>query len=285
MPGKTHVQSWDAAPGRWTFASASPDADLGDSVAEFWEVEGRLAPFRERVLPNGCLELMVNLGPMHETVSGTQRTRWDHSWFSGLHEESIEIESKVGTHLVSARLRPLGAWMFFGESAANAANAVVDLDVFLHGGAAALRAELLSVSTPAERFEVLEGFLRRRLPDAATPSAFVSAAVEQIENAHGNLRVSSLHEDLGVSRKHLTVRFAREIGIPPKSYAQLRRFVWTLARLRQSESVDWAQLAAVAGYSDQSHLVRDFQRVAAASPTEFLRTRSPDNTALLEDMR
>jgi len=96
------------------------------------------------------------------------------------------------------------------------------------------------------------------------------------------VRVSELHEDLGVSRKHLTVAFTRAMGIPPKAYAQVRRFVWALGRLQESESVDWAKLAAGAAYADQSHLVRDFRRVADASPTEFLRKRSPDNTALLE---
>jgi methylphosphotriester-DNA--protein-cysteine methyltransferase len=69
----------------------------------------------------------------------------------------------------------------------------------------------------------------------------------------------------------------------PKAYARLQRFVWTLARLRESTSVEWPRLAAAAGYSDQSHLVRDFRRFASASPTEFLRTRTPDSTALLDE--
>jgi methylphosphotriester-DNA--protein-cysteine methyltransferase len=87
-----------------------------------------------------------------------------------------------------------------------------------------------------------------------------------------------------VSRKHLWLRFTRELGLSPKAYARLRRFVWTLARLRESTSVEWPRLAAAAGYSDQAHLVRDFRRAAFASPTEFLRARTPDSTALLEEV-
>lgn len=72
------------------------------------------------------------------------------------------------------------------------------------------------------------------------------------------------------------------MGMSPKRYANLRRFVWTVAQLRERSQVDWSRLALEAGYADQSHMVRDFKRVAEASPTAFLRQRSPDNTALLE---
>jgi methylphosphotriester-DNA--protein-cysteine methyltransferase len=112
----------------------------------------------------------------------------------------------------------------------------------------------------------------------------VCEAARRIEEAHGNLRIASIHGDLGVSRKQLWLRFGRELGLSPKAYAQLHRFVWTLARLRESTSVEWPRLAAAAGYSDQAHLVRDFRRAASASPTEFLRTRTPDSTALLDEV-
>jgi AraC-like DNA-binding protein len=284
MPGSPRVLNLAAFVGEWTFASASPDPDVAGVVVEYWEVEGRLAPFREKVLPNGCLEVMIDLGPAHRLIDRGRSTVWDRSWFSGLHERAIEIESDSGTHLVSARLSPPGAYAAFGEAAARAANSVLDLESFAGAGAAALRADLLAASTPAHRFAILESFLRDRRSSHAA-SSFVAAAVAQIDREHGRLRVSEIHEALGVSRKHLTLTFTREIGVAPKSYARIRRFVWTLDQLRQSDSVDWAALAVDAGYADQSHLVRDFRRVAGARPTEFLRARSPDNTALLEEAR
>jgi methylphosphotriester-DNA--protein-cysteine methyltransferase len=112
----------------------------------------------------------------------------------------------------------------------------------------------------------------------------VRETARRIEAAHGNLRIAAIPADLGVSRKQLWLRFTRELGLSPKAYARLQRFVWTLARLRESTSVDWPQLAAAAGYSDQAHLVRDFRRSAFASPTEFLRARTPDSTALLDEV-
>jgi AraC-like DNA-binding protein len=51
--------------------------------------------------------------------------------------------------------------------------------------------------------------------------------------------------------------------------------------LRERDEIDWPALAAEAGYSDQSHLARDFRRVGAASPTEYLRRKAPAADALL----
>jgi AraC-like DNA-binding protein len=284
MPGPIQTLDYQSSPGRWRFASAAPDVVLAGVVQEYWEVEGRLSPFRERVLPNGCIEVMVNLGPPHQLVTPTATSTWERAWYSGLHQRAIVIESLHGTHLVAARLHPLGALRLFGAAVADTVNRVIDLETMLGHSAGELRAGLLEATRPEDRFRLLERFLLPRLgPEGALPSPLVSSAAAAIEAAHGHLRVGSIHADLGVSRKQLWLRFARELGLSPKAYAQLQRFVWTLARLRESTTVDWSRLAAAAGYSDQAHLVRDFRRVAAASPTEFLRTRTPDSTALLDE--
>ena len=284
MPGPVQTLEYEASPGRWRFSSAPPDRPLVGIVQEYWEVEGHLTPFRERVLPNGYTELMVNLGPPHQLVTHAGTSVWEHAWFSGLHERAILIESLDGTHLVSARLHPLGALRLLGPAIAQLVNSVVDLEALLGPPAGELRTLLLASDSAEQRFAHLERFLHQRVTPSVVPSPMVCEAARRIEAAHGNLRIASIPADLGVSRKQLWLRFTRELGLSPKAYARLQRFVWTLARLRESTSVDWPQLAADAGYSDQAHLVRDFRRAAFASPTEFLRARTPDSTALLDEV-
>jgi AraC-like DNA-binding protein len=284
MPEPVETLEYEASPGRWRFSNARPDRALAGIVQEYWEVEGRLSPFRERVLPNGYTELMVNLGPPHQMVTQAGTSVWEWAWFSGLHERAILIESLHGTHLVSARLHPLGALRLLGPGIAKLVNTVVDLETLLGPPAEELRTLLIAADSAEQRFAHLEQFIGRRVTPSVIPSAMVCAAAGRIEEAHGNLRIASIHAGLGVSRKQLWLRFARELGMSPKAYARLQRFVWTLARLRESTSVEWPRLAAAAGYSDQAHLVRDFRRAAFASPTEFLRARTPDSTALLDEV-
>ncbi len=252
-------------------------------MVEYWQVEGELSAFRETLLPNGRVELMVNLGPPHRVLSPGGAGLWERAWVSGLQERALVIESAHGSHLVSARMHPLGAAALLGRRVARTANTVVDLEMFLGPEGLALADRVRAARTPAARFELLEDFLRRSRQSGDPAPDFVCAAASLIERAHGGLHVSQLHQDLGVSRKHLAVSFSRHLGISTKAYAKIRRFIWTLERLRESEAPDWSRLAGEAGYSDQSHLVRDFRRIGAASPTDYLRRWTPDGASLLAD--
>jgi AraC-like DNA-binding protein len=281
MPGPIDEITHTTSLGTWSLVRAQPGPALSGIVHEYWEVKGRLSPFREALLPNGFTEVMFNLGPPHRVFEGAGVGVWERSWFSGLHQRAIFIESLEGTHLISIRLHPLAATQLLGFIAAETANSIVDLESFIGEDAGELRDELVAAANHEVRFVLLERFLRDRKPMTELP-AFVRDAASKIELTHGALRVAELHKELDVSRKHLAVSFTRYLGISAKSYAQIQRFLWTLGKLRDSVEVDWSRLAAEAGYSDQSHLVRDFRGVGAASPTEYLRKFAPDRDALLE---
>jgi hypothetical protein len=116
---------------------------------------------------------MVNLGPPHQLVTHTGASVWERAWFSGLHERAILIESHLGTHLVSARLHPLGALRLLGPPIARLANTVVDLEALLGPPAGELRALLLAGTSAEQRFAQLEQFLLRRISSDVVPSPMV----------------------------------------------------------------------------------------------------------------
>ena len=283
MPGPVQAIELEGAPGAWRLSRADPAPDVTEFVTEYWEVEGQLSAFRETLLPTGRVELMLNLGPVHRVLSDQAPGTWEHAWLSGLQERALVIESLAGTHLVAARLPPLGALELLGPGVPGAVNSVVDLAAVIGADAHSLRDSAMAASGPGERFALLERFLKERVGAREITPSFVRHATRRIEAAHGKVRVSALHDEVTVSRKHLAVSFTRAIGLSAKAYAQIQRFVWTLGQLQERTAVDWSKLASEAGYSDQSHLVRDFRRVGAATPTEYLRRSTPDGKALLSE--
>ncbi len=205
-----HEVEFTADLGAWKFRSAAPGDDLRHVVREYWEVEGSLRPFRETLLPNGACEIMFNLGPVHEVQSDQGRGFWTDAWMSGLHERSRIIESLNGTHLVSAGLHPLGATEILGDALARRANGIARLEDVIGNRANDVRASLMMARSATDRLALVEQFLRDLAKEhGLIVPEFLQHAVHAIEQANGKLRVSELHETLGVSRRHLSVTFAR----------------------------------------------------------------------------
>jgi AraC-like DNA-binding protein len=72
--------------------------------------------------------------------------------------------------------------------------------------------------------------------------------------------------------------FKKQIGLPPKAVARILRFHGIVRRLNRECVTSWADAAAASGYSDQSHLIRDFRRFMGESPGQYLRRARLDGT-------
>jgi AraC-like DNA-binding protein len=75
----------------------------------------------------------------------------------------------------------------------------------------------------------------------------------------------------GLSRRHLKRRFQEVVGLPPKRFARITRFQHALRIFEQGASGQrGAVTAAVCGYADQAHFIRDFGELAGCSPEAHL---------------
>src|SRR6266576_848257 len=87
---------------------------LAPHVEHLWVVRGYLAArWRNMILPDGAMELIVNLGDPQKLCaqdSPAKHTIFRHSWISGERTTPIVIDEIGYVHLVGVRLRAGGAW-------------------------------------------------------------------------------------------------------------------------------------------------------------------------------
>ncbi|MDR7275179.1 helix-turn-helix transcriptional regulator [Catenuloplanes atrovinosus] len=76
---------------------------------------------------------------------------------------------------------------------------------------------------------------------------------------------------LHVSERHLRGLFASGVGLPPRLYTQIERVRTVLAH----PEVPLPEVAALAGYYDQSHMTAEFRRLMGAPPGAFRAGRWP----------
>lgn len=88
------------------------------------------------------------------------------------------------------------------------------------------------------------------------------------ENLDGELRLATLAGVAHMSPFHFARLFKLDTGLPPHQYV-LRRRVERARRLLSRSDLPLHEVARLSGFSDQSHLTRQFGRLIGTTPTLF----------------
>jgi transcriptional regulator GlxA family with amidase domain len=175
---------------------------------------------------------------------------------------AIVVLARSGVTFFGVRFRPGHATRFLDTHASE-----------LSDQQAALRA-ITRVATLAERIAearddrqrtaailstLLDARCRTRAADAR-----VERAVTLIGRAAGNVSVPAVAASVGLGERQLERRFLERLGMGPKRLARIMRFerAWQLLQRGGAQ----AEVAALAGYSDEPHLLRDFRALAGVTP-------------------
>ena len=78
-----------------------------------------------------------------------------------------------------------------------------------------------------------------------------------------------------ISVRQLERRFTRNFGLSPKEWLRVKRFEGSLVKLANDKE-SLANVAADAGYADQSHMTRDYRRATGFTPSQTKEGMSKD---------
>jgi AraC-like DNA-binding protein len=255
--------------------SYAPAPPLLDFVEDIWLYDGYTPPHsRERILPSGTIELVVNLREDELRIYGAAQpercSRFSGALVSGAYGGFFVSDSAEEASIMGVHFRPGGAFPFLGLPAGELADAHVDLETLWGRTAVELRERLCAAATPAERFQLLERALVSVLSRPPERHYAVPAALAAFrQDAHVTVR--DVARRIGLSERRFIQVFTAETGMTPKLFCRVQRFQRAREMARKAASPDWARLAVDCGYFDQSHLIRDFRAFSGFSPAEYLR--------------
>lgn len=233
--------------------------------------------------PSGIVPLIITLGPQIGVVERAQQrgpATYIDAFMAGMHDVYAVSESKGEASGIQIDFTPLSAHLLLGRDMSDLTNRIVSLDDVFGVEGPRLRDRLMLAPRWAERFQIVDEFIMRRLATAKPASPAVAWAWGQLVTSGGATPVSELAREIGWSRKHLAARFREQVGLPPKTVARILRFERAQHTIRDGIELGWSDLAARCGYYDQAHLIRDFREFAGLTPGEYVARRLPDG---LED--
>jgi AraC family transcriptional regulator len=115
-----------------------------------------------------------------------------------------------------------------------------------------------------------------RPPDRRTygalPQGKLRAVVEYVEeHLDADLTLRQMAAATHLSAYHFARRFKAATGLPPHQYVILRRVEQAKQLLQQGRDLSLAEIAACAGFSDQSQFTHHFKRLVGVTPGRFRR--------------
>jgi len=248
---------------------------LNRFVECFWTLEGdgpSPGGTPERILPDGCVELILNFGDRFSQHQNNQRELQPRHFLVGQMSGPILISPNGAVQLLGIRFHPGGTAPFLRVPMSELTDEVVELESL----SSELERELLCVSedlsSPRDRTSAIESVLMARLLRGSYDSSAIKLAARIVESA-GCVSVDQLATAAGISSRQLERRFLREIGIGPKLLGRILRFQQVFRAVERVDSA-WASIAVECGYYDQAHLIRDFTQFAGQTPAVLLAERS-----------
>ncbi|GAA2454677.1 helix-turn-helix domain-containing protein [Streptomyces pulveraceus] len=129
--------------------------------------------------------------------------------------------------------------------------------------------DVLGPADEDARVAALDTYLLALGPEPDPQAERAMALVDLVRTDRTVRRVDELARAEGLSSRSLQRLFAAYVGVGPKWVILRYRIHEALERAESDRRVDWAELAAELGYSDQAHLVRDFTATVGVPPTAF----------------
>lgn len=250
------------------YAEYCPVGRLAARVRCIWALRAPAEPRAgfEPIFPDGCMELVFNLGDQFERAEDQGVVRQERTLLVGQLLGPIRVRPTGATDIIGIRFQPWGL---------HAVGTLAPSELF---GRTVLGEELApslpgTVATALAEIEDLDErclFLSRLLTGGLLPELRDAPPAALVGLARGEVRsVSAAARAAGITPRHLERLSDRWIGIAPYELIRLARFQRALHRLRHQPSHPLSRIALESGFSDQAHFTRDFGRFAGVTPSAF----------------
>jgi AraC-like DNA-binding protein len=258
----------------------SPE-ELRDNIKCFWYNRrdfGELTSDFE-VLPDGYAEIIFHFG---STCSISYQGDWQiltSPFIMGLLNQPALLKTTNCFEIIGIRCFPWTVFDLLGLPSNKSGvriieHPIVQLQSSLHK---CIREGRITEAVA----QVKEYFLNARSKTAVDSTVF--KAGEAMRKANGNMPVSLVAEAAHSTVRTLERKFKESSGYTVKDVSGLMRFEQVRNQLWLHPKSSLAGLALELGYTDQSHLSREFRRYSGTTPAAFARKAKSGKVALVND--
>lgn len=208
--------------------------------------------------------------------SGISEDRMPLSFFYGTLNGYKDFFSKGKFSLIAIVFQPYFLNILLKTSAKESRNQIISAEDVLKDKLEVFQEKLFKKMNPLTVINDLNIFFTEFLSETISTDHHVIAATQQyILQNKGVVSSKDLEKFTGYSERHLERKFEFHMGLSPKKYGNITRLHYFLSLLNKGiDDKSMTMLSYEAGYSDQSHLIREFKNNIGLTPKQYLKTEN-----------
>lgn len=256
------------------YQTFQPNADLESLVSCYWtlEVPANVAAQRQRIIPDGTIEMAFILGDdIKRYTSENDFIIQPRAMVLGQTMQAFFIEPTGYVNTFAIRFYPYGFANFISIPIQDLGDKETPIEtLFGKKTASELEQKIIEARSSRERIEIIENFLLEKLNEKTTIDNIVKTTIDALLASNGSASINEiLKEDLS-KRRQLERNFKKQIGVSPKQLGRLIRLQTALKLLLNQKAEDLTDIAYKSEYFDQAHFIKDFKEFTGVKPKDFL---------------
>ncbi|RFM29038.1 AraC family transcriptional regulator [Deminuibacter soli] len=258
-----------------------PPEALRDTIKCFWHNTRKQVASTSafEVQPDGYAEIIFYFGELYTLAHNGDLQPLPSPFMMGLLNHPAVFYTKTHLEIIGIRCFPWTVFDLLGlPSGKNGVHA------FEHP-IARLQTELnpciAAGDVPGAIARVTQYFLDAHAGIAVNSMLFKAGVA--MRQANGTMPVSQVAAAAHATVRTLERKFKQSSGYTVKDVSALMRFEQARNQLWRNPGVNLAGLAQELGYTDQSHLSREFKRYSGATPAAFARKAKKGKQAVSSD--
>jgi AraC-like DNA-binding protein len=237
-----------------------PHLSLRPYIDAYWVVKGdQREPVMQRIYPDGCIDIILNLGSDFSTDSGIFTMKHKGVYLVGTMLRYKDTTREADTYLAGIRFKPLGFSSFYRFSPLHeVTEKTIDFDK-----------KFLPVihDFNSDTIRLLDKFFCDRLLIKHSP---LSPILNSIGKKNGIISVEQMARKHFMTWRQLDRNFKRYLGISPKEYANFIRYQHAMQLIQQRDAgKSLLDIALDAGFYDHAHLTNEVKKYAGLLPSQL----------------
>ncbi|GAA4178293.1 helix-turn-helix domain-containing protein [Sphingobacterium ginsenosidimutans] len=242
------------------YKKVKPYKELEPFIHFYWELKGNeYKRGWERVFPDGCAGILLNLGNKCLTDNGCFSMDYGKTYVVGAMRAFKDSLIDPDTHLIGVCLKPATFANFYHYASQNElTNNTVEFEKNI---------AFVVDKVYENPFKYFDRFYSERIKPK---TIHLHTVINDIHSFKGRISVFDLAKRNCTTVRQLERNFKKFIGLSPKEYSNIIRFQNALSLIRDSkQSRSLMDIAFECGYYDHSHLSLEIRRNTGLLPSSL----------------